>query len=305
MRIRFILFAVYLVFLSALAYFLFSDIIKEKKIQVKKIASIASTPSPVPALSDSKKDGLKQEVGKALKDTEGNFGIVIRSLNNEEDYYYNADEKFQTASLYKLWVMATAFDMIQKGKIKEDENVSQKIDVLNNKFDIDPEYADQTKGRISYSVQEALEKMITISDNYTALLLSEKLSLSAIQQYLEKKGFRNSKLGVPPVSTPLDISIFFEKLYKGELADGESTNKMLTMLKNQQLNKKIPKYLPKKTLIAHKTGELDSVTHDAGIVYSEKGDYIIVVMSESKNRVKAEETIAKVSKAVFDYFQEE
>ena len=66
----------------------------------------------------------------------------------------------------------------------------------------------------------------------------------------------------------------------------------------------MPKYLPSDTLIAHKTGELDSFSHDSGIVYTPNGNYIIVVMSDSTNPKGAEDRIANISKSVYDYFIE-
>jgi beta-lactamase class A len=54
--------------------------------------------------------------------------------------------------------------------------------------------------------------------------------------------------------------------------------------------------------MAHKTGELGQVSHDGGIVYTEKGDYIIVVLSESTLPKGAEERIANISKDVYAYF---
>lgn len=77
---------------------------------------------------------------------------------------------------------------------------------------------------------------------------------------------------------------------------------MLTLLKNQKLNNKLPKHLPTKTVIAHKTGEIDLFTHDAGIVFSPHGDYIIVVMSETEFPPAADARIANISKSVFEYF---
>ena len=78
---------------------------------------------------------------------------------------------------------------------------------------------------------------------------------------------------------------------------------MLQLLKIQKLNNKIPRYLPKDTVVAHKTGELDPFTHDAGIVYTPNGNYIIVVLSKSDDPDLAENRIADISKNVFNYFQ--
>jgi beta-lactamase class A len=79
---------------------------------------------------------------------------------------------------------------------------------------------------------------------------------------------------------------------------------MIDLLKRQRLNSKIPKYLPSEIQIAHKTGELFEASHDAGIVYSPNGDYIIVILSESDeaSRPLANERLAQVSKEVYNYF---
>ena len=98
------------------------------------------------------------------------------------------------------------------------------------------------------------------------------------------------------------MMLFFEKLSKGELADKSSTDKMITLLKRQRLNTKLPKYLPDEIVIAHKTGELGAVSHDAGIIYLPSGDYSIVILSESDNPPGAVERIAQMSKNVYDYF---
>ena len=79
---------------------------------------------------------------------------------------------------------------------------------------------------------------------------------------------------------------------------------MMELLKNQKLNKKLPKYLPEGTVLAHKTGEIGWVSHDGGIVFQENGDYIIVVLSESSVPAGAEDRIAKISEAAYQYFSQ-
>ena len=77
---------------------------------------------------------------------------------------------------------------------------------------------------------------------------------------------------------------------------------MIGLLKMQKLNEKLPKYLPNGTVVAHKTGEIDFLTHDAGIIYTKNGDYIIAIFSESDYPPGAKERIAQISKAVYNYF---
>jgi beta-lactamase class A len=255
--------------------------------------------------SQQNSEGLEKIVKAALKD-DNNFGIVIKNLKTGERYYSNEDKTLETASLYKLWVMATAFSQIQNGKLKETDILSKDVQELNKDFNIASDSADLTEGTITWPVQNAIEQMIIISDNYSALLLTEKIGLSNVAAFLENNGLVKSKVGEDvksPMSTASDIALFLEKLYNGLLANKEYTDKMLDLLKNQQLNGKLPKNLPQDTVIAHKTGELNDISHDAGIVYTPKGDYVIVVMSKAQDSEKTNEKIAEISKEVFGYFE--
>lgn len=271
---------------------------------ISPIKTQSSLPTPTPS-SNTNNAALAQTVQGALQGTRGTYGIVITRLPTGERYESNEHRRFQTASLYKLWVMAVVYQKIQEGNLRETQVLSEDVRVLNDKFHIASESAEQTEGTVTLSVADALEKMITVSDNYAALLLTEKVRLSSLATFLKDNGFSESSVGTngdAPYSTPSDIALFFEKLYSGKLANTTYTDKMLQLLKEQRLNNKLPKYLPDSVVLAHKTGELDVYTHDAGIVYTPEGNYVIVVMSESDDPPSAEERIAEVSKDVYNYF---
>lgn len=246
---------------------------------------------------------LKEVVETSLEGSTGSYGIAIKNLRTGQVYYKNEHQVFESASLYKLWVGATAYEQIQQGRLDEGTQLSQQVSILNDKFNIASEEAELTEGIVTMRVSDAIYKMITISHNYAALLLSEKVQLSNVRSFLRTNGFTESVVGtVPQTITAYDAALFFEKLYKGKLADTTHTKAMIDLLKQQELNNKLPRYLPIGTVIAHKTGELGKYSHDGGIVYTEKGDYIIVVLTESSSPKGAEERIAKISKAVYDYF---
>ncbi len=241
----------------------------------------------------------------ALSDTSGDYGISLKNLKTNEHYTREGHKKFDTASLYKLWVMATVYDQINKGTLDESDVLSQDVGVLNSKFNIATESAELTEGTITFTVADALEAMITKSDNYAALLLSERVRLASVASFLKGNGFSESSVGTTggaPMSTPHDISLFFEKLYNGELVNPAYAEKMLVLLKAQQVNHKIPKYLSDAVVIAHKTGELDGFTHDAGIVYTDTGDYVLVILSKSNDPRAAEEVLARTSESIYTYF---
>jgi len=248
---------------------------------------------------------LGKVIGDTLVGTKGSYGIIVQNLKTNEYYATNEHTKYNSASLYKLWVMLTVFDQINNGTLSRDTILNQDVKILNKKFNIGSESAEQTEGTIKMSVGDALEKMIVISDNYSALLLTEKVKLSAISSLLKKNGLYESQLGksdTPPITTPYDIGLFFEKLYQGKLADKKTTDEMITLLKNQRLNDKIPRYLPDNIIAAHKTGELEEYSHDAGILYTPDYDYILVALTKSDNPEAAEVRISNISQEVFGYF---
>lgn len=246
--------------------------------------------------------GLKERVEKVLSETQGTYGVAIKNLKTGESFNLNEHVMFEAASLYKNWIMAETFNQIKKGFLKEDQVLSQSVSVLNDEFNIDEEEAELMEDTVTMKVKDALEKMITVSHNYAALLLSEKIRLSSVESYLQERGFNESSLGVPPKTTAYDTALFYEKLYRGELANSLYTQRMLDLLKKQERNGGLPKYLPENTEVAHKTGELGSVKHDGGIVFADGGNYIIVVLTETNSPSAAVKKIADISKTVYEYF---
>lgn len=255
---------------------------------------------PVPVQTKT----LKDVAGGSLAGAKGTYGIAIKNLKTGESYYSNEHRIFEAGSLYKLWVMAETYKQIAKGTLTGDQELHGDIAVLNEKFHIASEEAELTEGVVDFTVKSALTQMITISHNYAALVLSDRVQLSNVANFLRESGFNESSVGTsdkPPKSTAADIASFFEKLYKGNLANTQYTSEMIELLKGQQLNGGLPKFLGN-TMTAHKTGEIGWFKHDAGIVYAPKGDYIIVVLSESNSPAGAQERIALLSKAVYEYF---
>lgn len=246
---------------------------------------------------------LDEIVSKSLAGTKGSYAIAIKNLKTNESYYLNEHKEFETASLYKLWIMTVAYQQMEKGGLDFDKIISKDIAELNDKFDISSESAELTDGKFEMSIRNAINQMITISHNYAALSVSEEIRLSNVSGFLKNYGFKNSRVGSPPTTTAADVSVFFEKLYKKEFASEKVTEEMVKLLTSQQINDRIPKYLPEEIKTAHKTGELNGFKHDAGIIFAKKGDYILVILSESDNPKAAAEREALLSKAVYEYFE--
>jgi beta-lactamase class A len=279
---------------------------KEDKATAEEVTPYPTLPPPSPTAVavDLPSAILEQAVQNALIGAQGSYGIVVTNLKNQDYYFLNEHLSYYSASLYKLWIMAETYRQIKAGIIREDQILSSNYKTLNTQFNITPESAKFNDGKIALSVRDALYKMITISDNYAAFLLNLKVKSANVSAFLKMNGFNESTIGKDdnPTTTAYDTARFFKKLYDGELVDEEYSNKMLELLRAQRLNDKIPKYLPDDVAIAHKTGELDGYTHDAGIVYLENNEYIIVVLSKSNNPSLAKSRISNISKSVYDYF---
>lgn len=270
-----------------------------------KDAIVKSTTNPIEEIA--KETILKQD---------GDYAIYIKNLKTNEGYEYNENKIFKSASLYKLWVMAVAYEGISNGRLDLNDvlrgdvrNFDVVLEIASESADISPtpekseeeKKAEDEKNSVSYSLENAIEQMITFSNNYAALLVASRAGNANVQSFL-KSNYSQSSFGSPPKTTAKDIGIFYEDLYNGKIVSALYSREMINILKRQELNDRIPKYLPEKIDIAHKTGELGGNKHDAGIVFSPNGDYIIVVMTDTNNPSNAAEEIALFSKEIYDYF---
>lgn len=273
----------------------------------RKITPTQTVTSPI-SPRENASASLSAVINQVLEKKEGTYSIAVENLKTGETYFLNEHRTYQSGSLYKLWVMAAVYSQIENNALKKSDILSQNISVLNSKFYISPEDAEQTEGTLTLSVSDALNSMITVSDNYAALLLSEKIGLSRVASFLKSNGFTESSVGTngdAPATTASDIALFLKKTYQGKLADKDHTDEMINLLKGQKLNNKIPKYLPGDQVIAHKTGEIYGFSHDAGIIYTDNGDYILVLLSESDDPAAAEESLADISFGIYTYFSKQ
>jgi beta-lactamase class A len=112
------------------------------------------------------------------------------------------------------------------------------------------------------------------------------------------------RAGLNNTTTAYDQMLIFSKIAGGLAVDKQSSDAMINILLDQKFNDKIPAKLPQKVKVAHKTGWINGVNHDAGIVILPDGrKYVLVLLSkELENDKAAVKSMAKVSKMIYDYF---
>lgn len=259
-----------------------------------------------------REDPVEKLVEQAAQNFDGNYAIYIKNLKTGKSYEINPDEKFSSASLYKLAVMYKVYDSLAKNEISMDETVSGESTDLDRTLagiqdDTDlgnqqTASSDNQSQTIAYQVSEALRLAITISDNYSALLLAQRLGWVNIDQLMEDEGFLDIDLieADQPTVTARAIGGLLEKIYRNQAVSPQSSEDMKKLLFDQKINDRIPQYLPQDIKVGHKTGELDNLRHDAGIILGKKSDYIFVFLTDSPQPLDANEKIAQLSKKFFE-----
>ncbi len=239
----------------------------------------------------------------------GNASIVIKDLDMDWEIAFNKDKPIPAASLVKLPILLSFYYADQEGKLR----LSDALDLTYPEKTV---AGDTPNGSIS-SVEELLNPMITYSDNVATNTLIDLLGYDSLNEYFKKIGLKNTSLsrkmldfnlrgqGVENYTTAQDMAYLLEILYRGSFVNKEVSNKCLDLLMQQKINDRIPKKLPKDIPIAHKTGLENHICHDVGIVYTEKGDFIICVLVKHGDRYAkpAKEFIADIALLTYRYYQ--
>ncbi|OGD88330.1 hypothetical protein A2W45_00025 [Candidatus Curtissbacteria bacterium RIFCSPHIGHO2_12_41_11] len=263
--------------------------------------SIQTTPKPQVNAQ------LQSLIDSSANQFDGLYAIYIKDLKSDAIYQINADKTFTSASIYKLAVMYKTYNEIAKGNLKKNDNLTGNKSALDKRilgedeenFEPSPDDTNQT---ITFDVKTALFEMITVSDNYSALLLAERLGWKNIDDFLKENSIQNFNLvgENSPNTTALAVGLLLEKIYNNTAVNSQFSQEMKNLLFAQEINDRIPKYLPKDIKVAHKTGELGSIRHDAGIVLGKNSDYIFVFLSDTPEPEEATETIALLSRKIYD-----
>lgn len=262
------------------------------------------------------KSGLGEIVQNRLQgEDQSNYAIYIENLASGEGYALNEQVIYPSGSLYKLYLLAVAFEAMEKGEISEDTVVTSTKTHLKQVLGFEDFGYEDAGNVIAYKVSSILSRIATISDNYASIMLAEKLGWDRVRDYAAKLGAKDTKIDDSLTTTALDTGMFLKKLYKKEIVSEKASGGIIELLSNSKINNRIPAKLPIEKdqenrpvglKIAHKTAELARLRHDAGIVFLDPargGPYIIVMFSKNlRFEDDGVELLADISKDVYEYF---
>lgn len=267
---------------------------------------------------------LEARIKAELTSYAGKMSVYVNDLKGNT-IEMGIDEKFETASCIKSFILADLFKQVEDGtKDLYEKLIYTKENYING-------------SGVIQSLNEGLEMtainfatlMIIVSDNVATNILIDYLGIDHINKTIQELGFKDTilhnkidfekydKLGT---TTPRDYGRLFELIAKKELISEEVSNKMLDILKKQHYNSMIVRDFPQYYLdsedtgdeelvyVASKSGSMDACRNDGGIVFTPYGPYVIVMFNKEFYDIlyypNHDATVygGKVSRMIFDEF---
>ncbi len=228
--------------------------------------------------SNSKNVTIGAIMNKYAGKIDGDISIYYKNITTGESVVIDGEKQYYMASLYKVILTLYILDEVEKGTIKITDTI----------------------GQPPISVQESLNKIIMESNNEYAVFLAEKFDWLTIENAIKAKLGIDFSFNKNLQANVVNIGKLFEDITLALKIPDTESNYLLELLKNQRNTSKLPKYLPNNIYSHNKTGELDDYSHDAGIFYTPKANYILIFMSKTKNTDYTNEQMALLSKDVYD-----
>ena len=271
-------------------------------------AAHADVPTPMlfSSAPDEPDSQLQAIVEDVVGDLPGDWGVVVKKLDTGQYAVYNGDVQQVAASLYKLWVISDLYQEAKIGNIGLDAYGTVTYDDAAEDTALDDLRIAPGE---SISMRSAARQMITVSDNTAGAFLLRQLGVDSVNRFISRIGLTRSILNVDGygdnLTTPLDVQHELEMLATSRMVDAASSQEIVSYMLGQQINDRLPQGLPPEAKIAHKTGDLDYLLHDVGIVYGPSGPFIIVAMSSNLyNNEEGFDAMAELASRVYRYLND-
>ncbi len=284
----------------------------------------AAAPSSAGTATSSRERALRHRIEKIEKES-GAKAIAVALHDSETGFelHYHADRWFHAASTIKVPILLGVFAAIDRGELLPHSRVHVRnrfLSVVENiPFRVE-------SGRDSNSavhnaigkmmrVDELAYHMITTSSNLATNLLLGVIGPESVTHTLKelhvndgielKRGVEDElafEKGISNMVTADGLLRILVMLSAGKAFSPALSRRMMDILHGQEFNQGIPARLPKGARVAHKTGEISTVAHDAGVIYLPKRKpYSLVILTEwDPNTAGRSRTIASISHAIYE-----
>jgi beta-lactamase class A len=222
------------------------------------------------------------------------FSVVVVDVSSGGRASHLGDRQVPSASLYKLFVARELLRRVYAGTLSRSAP------------------AGDARHR---TIDECVRAMIVVSDNECGSAGLRVIGQGAMNAGLRRDGFASTSLATPQQTSADDVALFFQEARAGTLlgaGGGAASAELYGLLRQQEVNDRLPTGLPPGTPIAHKTGDIKQWAHDAGVITTPSGDVVVAVLSgpwpspccDADHPGAAERTafgaIAELGRAVYD-----
>ncbi|GMA99821.1 serine hydrolase [Pelosinus sp. IPA-1] len=254
---------------------------------------------------------LRRKIEPVLAGYTGRWGIVIKHHATGESVKINPEMIFPSASMIKVPILYEVVRQTASGLISLDKSL-----VVTDHFRTGGAgILKELRPNISMTVRELLTLMIILSDNTATNMLIDLVGMDSVNKTMKDLGlgqtvlrrrmmdFEAALAGKENDTSAADLAHLFSIIYGNSKLPTEYSELMLDILTRQQVQDKLPFYLPEETVIAHKTGTLSGVEHDGGILFLPGGPYIICILTADLIvNFQGLQLVASLGKVIYDHF---
>ena len=273
--------------------------------------SAATEDSAFAELVDSIIDESGHEVAVAFFDSE-----------TGETFLRNDRVRMHAASTMKVPVMLAIFDAVSRGELDLDQDIeveNEFVSIIDGSpyslsFEEDGDPGLYEAVGSTRSLRELTTRMITHSSNLATNIVIELVGATRVMALMESIGAHDIQVlrgvedikayraGKSNTTTAHDLMIVFGALLGHDGMSGEASEEMIGILAAQHFNESIPAGLPDGTRVAHKTGQITEIHHDAGIIFPpDRKPYVLVVLTRGFEQSEdAYRVTAKISRAIWE-----
>ena len=268
---------------------------------------------------DKSLQNTRARVESLIRKSGADVAVAYRTLDGRQSMLIQPDVEYHAASTMKVAVLIELFRQVRAGTLSLDDQ----IPVVNQFHSIvdgspftldtsDPSDAAVVRnlgGRMSY--RALAEAMITVSSNFATNLVIERVGAKNVQATMVAMGANGLRVlrgvednkaferGLNNATTARALMTLMEAIAKGQAVDKTSSEEMVAILRRQTVNDRIPAGLPADVAVAHKTGEITRIRHDAAIVYAPRPFVLVVLIRGLDDTKKASTLAADITRVVY------
>lgn len=251
----------------------------------------------------------KNQINRIISNSNCDLSIIVKEINEDDRIYeYNSSKKLVSASLIKIPILLAILEKVKQGDISLNDTVLIR----------EEEILEDTRvfefGTRNYTLLELLNWMIITSDNTATNILIKKFGIKYINNYMEKElqlkettmqrkmlDFNAIEKGCQNYTNQEDMLTIFTKLFHKEILTNDLCDISIKILSKQRCQDQVMRYIYEDVFYAHKTGSLDYLNHDVGVMKINNNlFYLGISIFNCKEKEGNKELVGKIGKLIFD-----